>query len=130
MTSSRALRVLIVDDEAFFERPFARMLRPHEVSFFADPRAALAHLREHPDYDVVLCDVMMPELLGTQLHAEVARTLPDLARRFVFLTGGVSSAEIRAYLESVGSPQLIKPFDRPAMLGVVEAVASGADSGC
>ena len=122
----RALRVLVVDDEAAFERPFARMLRPHEARFFADPRAALAHLREDPSYDVVLCDVRMPEMMGTELHEEVAREHPELGARFVFLTGGAFSPETRDYLERTGSQQLLKPFERKTMLAAVEAAASAA----
>jgi hypothetical protein len=54
------------------------------------------------------------------LYAEVARRMPDQAKRFVFLTGGAFTPRARAFLESVQAPRLDKPFEGPAL---VEAIA-------
>ncbi len=121
------LQVLVIDDEKLFERPFLRMLRPHEARFFSSPSEALAHLRQESSYDVVLCDVSMPEMLGTELHEQLTRERPEIAARFVFLTGGLFTEDTRDYLERVDNLCLLKPFERAAMLEVVErAAAKGA----
>ncbi len=109
-------RILIVDDY----RPFAFSLRfmlsaDHEVLEASDGKAALAILRSDDRFDCVLCDVTMPELSGLDLYEEVRRTAPELARRFVFMSGDVTSWEERARLGAIPNPRLEKPFARAAI---------------
>src|SRR5690606_27132470 len=86
--TSRSLRVLVVDDDVFVARSIRRLLRPqHEVTLAMSGRQALNLLRD-ANYDVVFCDVMMPEMTGMELHAVVSKQHPQMSDRFVFITGG------------------------------------------
>src|SRR5690606_27163593 len=74
-------RVLIVDDEYLVRNGFRRALDRHfEVSLAAGAQQALL-LIEQNDYDVVLCDLLMPETTGMDLFARVQQTSPDLDRK-------------------------------------------------
>ena len=76
---SRRGRILVIDDEEAVGRAVARILgRDHEVEVFADGRAGLARLLAERSFDLVLCDLMMPELTGMELHAEVKELAPAL----------------------------------------------------
>src|SRR3990172_6472084 len=82
-------RVLVIDDEEGVGRVIQRILAgTYVVMTDTSAAAALARLRRDPGFDVVLCDLMMPEMTGMELHDEILRTAPELAERLVFLTGG------------------------------------------
>ncbi len=116
--------VLVVDDEPRVCEAVARLLRGGEgVRALSQSRAALELIRGGARFDAVLCDVMMPEMTGVQLHAAVAAVAPEQARRFAFMTGGVFSLESRRLLADTGRPVLEKPFDREQLLACLRAVA-------
>jgi CheY-like chemotaxis protein len=62
-------------------------------------------------FDVILCDLMMPQMTGMELHAALERVAPDQARRVVVLTGGAYTEAGRAFLARVALPHVEKPFD-------------------
>jgi len=72
-------------------------------------------------FDVVLCDVMMPELTGMDLYAELTRQRPDQCSRFIFMTGGTFTERARAFLESLDTPPISKPFRLDQVRAAVEA---------
>ncbi len=124
-----AIRVVIIDDEPKLAEGLTRILRRdgYQVEPFSDPRAAPAHLRT-VGADVVLCDLMMPKLNGQELHERLSPEQPELARRFIFMTGGSPRADLRRFLASVDNPRLDKPFAlvelRALIQNVVEAAAT------
>jgi ligand-binding sensor domain-containing protein/signal transduction histidine kinase/CheY-like chemotaxis protein len=110
-------RVLIVDDDPLVSSALRRTLvREHEVEMVVSSRRALEMLTSpQGEYDVILCDLMMPELTGMELHEQLERAMPERARRMVFVTGGAYTPEARAFLERVSNPRVEKPFDPEAL---------------
>ena len=121
-----AFRVLIVDDEGSIARALTRVLDGHEVVVAEDGAAALARLATDSDFDVVLCDLMMPRLSGAELYARACELRPELALRFVFMTGGAVTPSSKEFLSTVGSNVLWKPFDATTALACVEQVVRKA----
>lgn len=120
--SSNARRgaVLIVDDDPRVAEALRRVLsRDHDVTALRSGREALAHLVGAPTPDVVLCDVMMPDLTGPQLHDALLRDAPEAARRIVFMTGGAFSAQTREFLERTDNTCVEKPLDVAALRALV-----------
>jgi PAS domain S-box-containing protein len=103
--------ILIIDDEPGIVSALAYLLR--RDGFYVDTasngRVALEKLQGRA-YDLILCDLRMPELDGPGLYREVERHLPHLLRRMIFLTGDTLSLEAREFLEQVGIVRLNKPF--------------------
>jgi CheY-like chemotaxis protein len=110
MALQPSVTLLIIDDEPGFARGLARLL--HRDGYTLDTadngQRALAHLQAHR-YDLVLCDLRMPELDGRAFYELVLRQYPHLRTRLNFLTGDVLSADIRKFLAQCGQPCLYKP---------------------
>ena len=87
----RRRRVLCVDDEALLLKAYRRMLADvHEVVTALGGRDALLILQKQHDFDLILCDLQMPEMSGMELYAAVKTMHPELGDRFVFVTGAPS----------------------------------------
>lgn len=105
-------RVLVVDDDPLVLRSLTRILaRDFEVAAARNGREALDMVRAGGTYDAMLCDLVMPELSGIELHEVLTHDDPELAKRTVFLTGGAFTGRAQTFLESVGQPHLEKPVD-------------------
>ena len=86
-------RVLIVDDEQLNRDLMKRVLKyDYDVIAAEDAADALALLRDNPDIRLVLCDQIMPDILGTRLAGQVRELRDDI--RFVILTGYDEDPEI------------------------------------
>jgi len=109
-------RVLVVDDEPLVSRALARMLDAEgEVVEANRAREALDRIRSGERFDVILCDLMMPDLSGMELHAAIRALDPALADRMVFVTGGAFTEAARTFLERIPNARLEKPVDRAAL---------------
>ena len=125
-TAARAhARVLVVDDEPLLAGMIVRVLAPdHQVDFALSARDAVERLAgATAPYDVILCDLMMPEMTGMDLFAEVARLYPGLEERFVFMTGGAFTQRAIEFLARVKNPRIEKPFDAGALREAVRRPA-------
>ena len=107
---SMGLRVLVIDDEPAIAQVLVAALEEHEVVAATSGEQALAILAEAPDFDVIVCDMAMPAMTGLELHARVARERPQLANRFVFMTGGALGRAASELLKSGDHPCVLKPF--------------------
>jgi CheY-like chemotaxis protein len=106
----------VVDDEPLIGKSVQRMFaREHEVLAFTDPREALARLLAGERFDLILCDVMMPELSGMDLLRELDRRRPGASESLVFITGGAVGGGTLEFLERCGHPHLLKPFEVEAL---------------
>jgi CheY-like chemotaxis protein len=107
----RGCTILIVEDEVILATGLARVLRRdgHTVDMAANGRLALAKLDERA-YDLILCDVRMPELDGPTFYRLLERQQPHLCSRVIFLTGDTLEPATQAFLEQSGAPCLTKPF--------------------
>jgi CheY-like chemotaxis protein len=109
--ATERLRILVVDDDVNFGKSLGTMLRfDHEVVVHPHARRALEQLREDAAFDVVLCDVMMPEMTGRDFYEELEQVAPALRARVIFMTGGAFTPAMRAFLDRVPNGRVTKPF--------------------
>jgi CheY-like chemotaxis protein len=122
-------RVLIVDDEPLLTRAIAGTLdAEHDTVSTRGAREALARIRGGERFDVILCDLMMPELTGMDFYEALGEIAPEQQRRIVFLTGGAFTERARVFLEEAGRRLLMKPFDAATLLSVVAEVIAAEPS--
>ena len=127
---SRRGRILIIDDEPALVRTLQRLLEvEHDVRTSSDARAALQMLASEPTFDVILCDLMMPQMTGIEFHAELCRTAPLMAERVVFLTAGAFTSKARAFFDRVPNRRLEKPFDAKALRTTIHKLVAKVDGG-
>jgi len=127
--ASRRGRVLVVDDEEMVATTFSRALgRAHDV-IATDPTDAARRIAAGQEFDVILCDLMMPDITGMDLYEELSRVAPDQAARMVFITGGAFTAQGSAFLEQTKNPYLEKPVDLEALRALVTATIRSIDEG-
>jgi two-component system NtrC family sensor kinase len=103
--------ILVVDDEITLLKLLERVLIPagYAVETVADGQTALQKLQAR-SFDLVVCDILMPDILGTELYRQAVDAWPYLADRFIFITGNVIEPEIRTFLKNSNLPWLSKPF--------------------
>jgi len=116
-------RVLVIDDEPMLCSAVERILRPHhDVVLTTLAAEALPRLEAGEQFDLILCDLMMPRMTGMDFHAALQRLRPDLTGRVIFLTGGAFTQQAKAFLERVPNRRVEKPFNSRALLAVTREV--------
>src|SRR6185436_10971608 len=107
----RLPRILWVDDDEIFLKSVKRALTEHDIVVARTASEAEARLTESSVPPMlVFCDLMLPDRSGHELHYDIAQADAELARRFVFVTGGVITPEVADYLIASGCPTLLKPL--------------------
>jgi PAS domain S-box-containing protein len=123
--TERRGRVLAIDDEPYITRLLVRALGDrHDVTCANAGAEAMARLESGERFDVVLCDLMMPQMTGMDLHAAITQLDPLQAQRTIFLTGGAFTPKGREFLDAVANRHVDKPFDVQALRGIVSAMVA------
>ncbi len=104
-------QILVIDDEAqITELIFDVLARQGaKVDLASSGAEALKHIKTN-DYDLVVCDQLMPGLSGQRLYRQVRSVKPALEHRFLFVTGDVINAKTKRFFEETGLQCLQKPF--------------------
>jgi PAS domain S-box-containing protein len=122
-------RVLVVDDESEVAETLGEILE--HAGFLVDladsGQSALERIAT-TDYDAILSDVRMARMDGLALFRRIREVRPDLARRFVIVTGDALSATVSSFLVETSRPCIEKPFIPADIVRLVAAIAIGADS--
>jgi two-component system, cell cycle sensor histidine kinase and response regulator CckA len=115
-------RILIIDDDRPVAAAIAFELHAHDVVVAESGREALEILRREKNYDVILCDLMMPEVTGMDVYESLRMTAPSLLERLVLMTGGAFTPQARRFVAEVNAPLIEKPFETGQLLAVVETL--------
>jgi CheY-like chemotaxis protein len=119
--AGRRGRILVVDDEQLVVRGVKRILsKEHEVVATVAAKEALARCVAGEKFDLILCDLMMPDMTGMDLHRELLKIAPEQASRMIFLTGGAFTPKARQFLSETPKEHLEKPFDPANLRAIVQ----------
>lgn len=117
---TRRGRVLFVDDEDSLVKAIRRYLaHDHHVDGVTSARIAIDMLTNGMPYDAIVCDLMMPQITGMDVHAAVRKLDPAAADRIVFITGGAFTESARAFLDRAPNVRLEKPFDLKTLRNLI-----------
>jgi two-component system chemotaxis response regulator CheY len=112
-------KVLVVDDSKLMHKMYEVMLRQYPLVYASDGRQALDRLQEHPDIDLVLLDINMPNMNGLEFLAELRS---DDARAdlpvIIISTEGREEDTARG-LEAGATAYIKKPFHSEEILEVI-----------
>jgi CheY-like chemotaxis protein/anti-sigma regulatory factor (Ser/Thr protein kinase) len=125
---SRRGRILVVDDEKLVGEAIRRTLASaHQVVVVQQGAEVLALLEAGERFDLVLSDLMMPQMSGMELFERIGGIDAAQAERVVFLTGGAFSAAAHAFLEDGQHQRLDKPFSPEALRAFVAERVHGCE---
>jgi signal transduction histidine kinase/CheY-like chemotaxis protein len=119
--SQRRRKALVVDDEESNAALVRRALTAagYEVESTTLSRRALAMI-ERSAYDAVIADVKMPELSGQELYGRACQIRPEMAMRFIFITGDIDGEDTREFLDQSRCSYFMKPFNLDRLTAAVD----------
>jgi DNA-binding response OmpR family regulator len=121
----RKIQVLVVDDE----EPILDVIREtlegsgYQVDTVTNCRDALTRVRNSP-YDLVILDLLLPDMNGFVLSQEIGRIRPRLKDRILFISAVLFGQNTVDHLNSMGAGFLAKPFETSSLLRAVHRIAS------
>lgn len=103
--------VLLVDDDKQLAVALQWILADQNfmVDVANDGAEALQKVKAN-EYDAIVCDVMMPQLRGDEFYLQATDVRPQLADRFIFITGYAAEPKVNLFLTTTGCKYLLKPF--------------------
>jgi CheY-like chemotaxis protein len=121
-------RALIIEDDDAVRLSVRRYLERFgwTVEEAADGASGAARVLAER-WDVVICDLQVPGRTGIEVYDQAFAASPELARRFILVTGDATSSEVRAFRERTGTTVLEKPFEL-SLLGAAVQRAAGSGS--
>lgn len=127
---TRTPKALVVDDEESNAALVRRALEiaGYDVEITTLSRRALVMV-ERRAYDVVVADVRMPELNGPELYARVCEIRPEMARRFIFVTGDIDGEDTLEFLKRSRCGYFMKPFNLERLTTAVDMLVGGEREG-
>ena len=116
-----SIRILVVDDEADIRRIIRILLesRGYHVLEAPNGRLAVETIRKEPDIDLILLDIMMPELSGIEASREIRRLS---SAPILFLTARTQEQDKLEAYSSGGDDYLAKPFSHGELLMKVDSL--------
>ena len=123
--------VLVLDDEPSIRAFLTKALKlGHFEPTVAQRGVEALELVRQRTFDAVLVDHRMPGMSGTDVYEAAVAIRPELAPRFVFMSGDVLNPDLREFAEQRDVSLLAKPFDVETVLRVVaDVVAQGRSRG-
>jgi DNA-binding NtrC family response regulator len=122
-------KALVVDDEESNAALVRRALTSagYDVESTTLSRRALVML-ERTAYDAVIADVKMPELSGQELYGRVCQIRPEMARKFIFITGDIDGDDTRQFLDETRCTFFLKPFNLERLTAAVDTLTGSRTS--
>ena len=113
--------ILVVDDEPLVAAVIADTLglEGYEVEMAKNGREALQKIAAR-SYDLILCDLLMPDLDGVGLYRELERQQPSLLQRLAFVSGSTDVPEYANFCKRTAVTLLGKPFTLEDLLRLVQ----------
>jgi signal transduction histidine kinase/HAMP domain-containing protein/CheY-like chemotaxis protein len=116
-------RVLIVDDDIRNIFAMTSILEPHQMQIISaeNGKDAIAMLQKTPEIDVVLMDIMMPDMDGYDTMRTIRRLSRFRSLPIIALTAKAMKGDREKCIEAGASDYISKPVDTEQMLAMLRA---------
>lgn len=120
--------VLLVDDDTALANTLKLLLESHNFIVTTSCNGADA-LREVMafDFDVIICDMMMPKMAGDMFYLAVQKIKPQLVSRFLFVTAHADNPKVDAFLKSIDAEVVFKPVLTEELVRMISLVLRRAE---
>lgn len=121
--------ILLLDDDIELADTLKVLLeaRPYVVTTVKNGVEGLREVMAL-DFDVIICDMMMPTMPGDMFYLAVQRTKPELCDRFIFVTGHAESPRVSDFLASIDGTLIYKPVEPDQLIRAISLVLKNAES--
>lgn len=115
-------RILIVDDELFLLYSLRRMLEDlYDVTIALGGKKAIDIInKQSPPFDLIICDVSMPEINGVNLYLYVEQHHRGQEKNIIFMTGGPLSVYLDDFFVGHKTLCLAKPFESDQLKKIIK----------
>jgi CheY-like chemotaxis protein len=122
--AARRRSVLVVEDEPMGRCALEITLRPeHDVTAVTSGRSALDLLAQGEAFDVVLCDLPLPDMNGHTFYERLHTLRPEVAERVIIIARDPMSPHDSSFLQRMVGRRLDKPFTTDQLLSIVSTRA-------
>ena len=87
-----------------------------KVDFAGDGMEGLKKIKQN-EYDVIISDLRLPRMGGTELYLKVRKLNPDLAKKIIFISGIITD-----FIKSTGNRFLVKPVSYQEIVNVLKEI--------
>ena len=116
-------KILLLEDDPQFKEIMKEFLSSHGFDVVAVQNGVEGvHEVLAGDFEVILCDMMMPTLPGDMFFRAVERMRPHLCDRFIFMTGHRGNPKVSEFIKVVNGTMLAKPFHVDDLLEMIAFV--------
>lgn len=123
-----AATILLVDDDMSVLSGFRRCLQTEDVSieFALSGAQALRRMLSDKPPDVVVCDMILPDISGVEVYQRAVAADPSYRQRFAVATGASGVPHVATFLATFSGPVLHKPIDQAQLSLAVRTCLTGA----
>jgi len=123
LKTARQWHVLLVDDNAELAQTYRELLEAfdYRVTTAGDGQPALKFIVEN-EVDAIVCDLSMPHMEGDEFYEAARRARPEVARRFIFLTGHMNNPRFDPFLKRENLRVLYKPVPMANLLEALKTL--------
>jgi CheY-like chemotaxis protein len=120
--------VLLVDDDMTVLSAFRRALQTEDISieFALSGAQALRRMLSDKPPDVVVCDMLLPDVAGAEVYQRAIAAEPSFRQRFIVATGASAVPAVATFLASFSGTVLYKPIDPAQLTLAVRGCLMGA----
>ena len=110
------MKILLIDDDVFLRDMYATKFTEcgHIVDAAENATTALSKLQQTQDFDVILLDMIMPGLTGTELIAEIKARYPETKSKFIVLSNQGQQEDIDDAMAAGADGYIIKAESIPS----------------
>ena len=115
--------ILLLDDDQELADTLKELLEAHNfvVTTAANGADGLREVMAF-DFDVIVCDLMMPHMPGDMFYLAVQKTKPHLCKRFIFITGHSNNPRVAEFLQKVDGLAVFKPVLSEELIRMISLV--------
>lgn len=120
-------KVLLLEDRSDFSEVLQDYLatRAYQVTAVTSGIEGLREIMK-ARFDLIICDMMMPQMGGEMFYWAVTRVRPGTRDQFIFFTGHKNNPRIDFFFRRVNATVLFKPFSLSALDAAIRDVAHKA----
>lgn len=119
--------ILLIDDDQDLADALKILLasRNYVVTTASDGAAGLREVMAF-DFDVIVCDMLMPNMPGDMFYLAVQKVKPQLSKRFIFITGHSDNPKVAEFFDRTNGVVLFKPVVMEDLIRMISLVLSKA----